>query len=315
MNIRPAKKSDVTNIVQLLKSSLGESLMPKSEAYWQWKHINNPFGASPVWVAEEEGKLIGVRAFMQWNWEKEGQIFKAIRAVDTATDPAHQGKGIFKKLTLGLLEQCEKDGVHLVFNTPNNQSKPGYLKMGWEEAGKLPIQISIKKPIKIAIAKLKGKNETSFLELPNGAEYDLQKALNQFQFNFKESTVWGTAYSLNYLKWRYEEVPIIPYYAHFNDNACVIFRLKAGGLGVELRICDVFGQKQDIEQLLDEVYYQNDFDYMSISGFEPIKLPGILKQNKNLGPDVTIRTLAEKDLTEFQGFNNWHPALGDLEVF
>jgi len=315
MNIRPSSTSDIPNIIKLLKASLGESLMPKSESYWQWKHINNPFGASPVWVAEEDGQLIGVRAFMQWQWKKNDRIYRAIRAVDTATNPAHQGKGIFKKLTLGLLEQCEAEGIHLVYNTPNNQSKPGYLKMGWEEVGKLPIQISIKKPIRIAIAKLKGDLKTEFLELPNPQDYNLKKALIEFDFKFEPSLEWNSKYSLDYLKWRYQQIPIIPYYAHFNEKACVIFRLKAGGLGVEMRICDVFGQQIAIEQLLEELYYQNDFDYMSISGFEPVKLPGILKQNKNLGPDVTIRTLGEKNLDEFRNFKNWHPALGDLEVF
>jgi hypothetical protein len=179
----------------------------------------------------------------------------------------------------------------------------------------LPIQISIKKPIKIAIAKLKGSREAQFLELKNAEKYDLKKAFNSFDFKFDSGDYWKSNYSLDYLKWRYDLVPIIPYYAHFNEKACVIFRLKSGGLGVELRICDVFGQKQEIEQLLDEVYYQNDFDYMSISGFESVKLPGILKQNKNFGPDVTIRTLAEKNLDDFRGLKNWHPALGDLEVF
>jgi N-acetylglutamate synthase-like GNAT family acetyltransferase len=315
MEIRPSNNSDIPNIIKLLKSSLGESLMPKSEAYWQWKHIDNPFGASPVWVAEEGNQIIGVRAFMQWNWQKGDTVYKAIRAVDTATDPAHQGKGIFKKLTLGLLEQCEQEGIDLVYNTPNKQSKPGYLKMGWEEVGKLPIQISIKRPIDIAIAKLKGKAETSFLKLDNEANYDLKKALEQFSFDFKVSNIWNTAYSLAYIKWRYADIPIIPYYAHFNEEAFVIFRLKSGGLGVEMRICDAFGDKKAIEQLLDQLYDQNNFDYMSISGFEPIKLPGILKRKLNFGPDVTIRALAEKDLKEFQGFSNWHPALGDLEVF
>lgn len=315
MEIRPSNNSDIPNIIKLLKSSLGESLMPKSEAYWQWKHIDNPFGASPVWVAEEGNQIIGVRAFMQWNWQKGDTVYKAIRAVDTATDPAHQGKGIFKKLTLGLLEQCEQEGIDLVYNTPNKQSKPGYLKMGWEEVGKLPIQISIKRPIKIAIAKLKGKAESGFLKLEDEANYDLKKALEQFSFEFKVSNIWNTAYSLVYIKWRYADIPIIPYYAHFNTKACVIFRLKSGGLGVEMRICDAFGDKKAIEQLLNKLYNQNNFDYMSISGFEPIKLPGILKRKLNFGPDVTIRALAEKDLKEFQGFSNWHPALGDLEVF
>jgi N-acetylglutamate synthase-like GNAT family acetyltransferase len=60
MEIRPATKNDIPAIIKLLKASLGESLMPKSEAYWQWKHINNPFGASPVWIATEADQIIGV---------------------------------------------------------------------------------------------------------------------------------------------------------------------------------------------------------------------------------------------------------------
>lgn len=315
MTIRPSTPSDIPNIITLLKSSLGESLMPKSEDYWQWKHIDNPFGASPVWVAEEEGQLIGVRAFMQWSWQKEGKVYRAIRAVDTATDPRHQGKGIFKKLTLGLLEQCKAEGIDLVFNTPNNQSKPGYLKMGWEEAGKLPIQLSFKKPFNILIAKLKGAQETRFLELKNAEEFSLNKALTHFNFNFNKSENWHTAYSLKYLKWRYSDIPIIPYYAHYNEEACCIFRLKAGALGIELRVCDTFGPESATEKLLQHVYKNCSFDYMSINGFSTISLPGLIKRKMNIGPDVTIRTLAQEEVDEFQQFKHWQPSLGDLEVF
>src|SRR5688572_13844447 len=100
MQIREATELDIPIIVDLLKLSLGESLMPKSEAYWRWKHVENPFGASPVLLCFEDDMLIGVRAFMRWQWFHNGKIQTAVRAVDTATHPAHQGKGIFKKLTL-----------------------------------------------------------------------------------------------------------------------------------------------------------------------------------------------------------------------
>src|SRR5688572_3667570 len=139
MLIREATEADIPAIVELLKISLGESLMPKSEAFWKWKHIDNPFGKSPVLVAEENGQLIGVRAFMQWEWQYQNKIYKAVRAVDTATHPQHQGKGIFKKLTLELVEQCKAKGVDFIFNTPNKSSKPGYLSMGWMSNGKLKI--------------------------------------------------------------------------------------------------------------------------------------------------------------------------------
>jgi len=64
MMIRPAQASDIRAIVALLKASLGEALVKKTAAIWQYKHRDNPFGRSLVLVAEENDQIIGVRAFM-----------------------------------------------------------------------------------------------------------------------------------------------------------------------------------------------------------------------------------------------------------
>src|SRR5688500_12323348 len=117
MEIREATEADIPAIVALLKISLGENLMPKSDRYWRWKHLENPFGPSPVLLCWEGGNLIGVRAFMRWRWMWEQKNYHAVRAVDTATHPGHQGKGIFKRLTLSLVERCRHED-HFVFNTP-----------------------------------------------------------------------------------------------------------------------------------------------------------------------------------------------------
>src|SRR5690242_1982453 len=69
MQIRPATPQDKPAMIGLLKKSLGEGMIPKSEALWDWKHEQNPFGASFVLLAEENGVLIGLRAFMQWQWK------------------------------------------------------------------------------------------------------------------------------------------------------------------------------------------------------------------------------------------------------
>ena len=73
MTIREASGQDTAAIVSLLKLSLGEALMPKSESYWKWKHWDNPFGKSPVLLAFEKNELIGVRAFMRWDWTRNGK--------------------------------------------------------------------------------------------------------------------------------------------------------------------------------------------------------------------------------------------------
>jgi hypothetical protein len=58
MEIRKATLHDIPEIVLLLKTSLGEKLMPKSESFFIWKHLKNPFGESKILIAEEENKII-----------------------------------------------------------------------------------------------------------------------------------------------------------------------------------------------------------------------------------------------------------------
>ena len=57
-----------------------------------------PFGESKILIAEQDSKIIGIRAFMYWNWVNCEEEVIAVRAVDTATDPMHQGKGILANL-------------------------------------------------------------------------------------------------------------------------------------------------------------------------------------------------------------------------
>lgn len=315
MEIRKADISDIPNIISLLKMSLGESLMPKTEKYWEWKHVKNPFGTSPVLLACEGERIVGVRAFMKWRWQNKSEIITAIRAVDTATHPEHQGKGIFKKLTLKLLEQCEAEKADLVFNTPNAKSKPGYLKMGWKEAGKFPLQLGVKKPLRLLQNKLFKSLSTEFKELNNDF-YNVELAINQFNISKVESTNHVfTDYTKDYLRWRYVDIPMIKYYGLGSDNLLIIFRLKQSGLGVELRIADVLGDKQSVGEVLNEIVKSVDFDYMSISSFSGLSLPLFLKKNGDFGPDVTIRSLYRKEIDDFINFKNWTPSTGDLEVF
>ena len=100
-------------------------------------------------IAESDGRIVGLRAFMRWRFLSESRVLRAVRAVDTATHPDHQGHGIFSKLTREALEVLRAD-TDLVFNTPNDKSLPGYLKLGWVEVGTIPISIRLKKPLAFA---------------------------------------------------------------------------------------------------------------------------------------------------------------------
>jgi N-acetylglutamate synthase-like GNAT family acetyltransferase len=234
MQIFEATQEDSSSIVQLLKSSLGESLLPKSVDYWNWKHHQNSFGESKVLLAKENDQLIGVRAFMKWQWQNEMQTVSAVRAVDTATHPRHQGKGVFSKLTMAALEQCKSDGVQMVFNTPNKKSMPGYIKMGWMQAGKMKLMFRVgavfpkKFDAQFCNEVCKKFNPSDTVEHINTAYQTPQR---QYQ----------TTVTSSYFKWRYIDCPIINYGSLIlPGEAFVVFRLKKIGSFIELRICDVW---------------------------------------------------------------------------
>ncbi|HEY3672909.1 MAG TPA: GNAT family N-acetyltransferase, partial [Acidimicrobiia bacterium] len=153
--VRRADTHDFPGILELARRALGWT--DDDARYLEWKHLENPFGVSPMWVALDDDRIVGFRTFLRWQFvAPDGTTVDAVRAVDTATDPDHQGRGIFTQLTLEALADLPGDGVALVFNTPNEKSLPGYLKMGWHELGRLPVAVqptSLRFPRVIATAR------------------------------------------------------------------------------------------------------------------------------------------------------------------
>ncbi|HEY7107405.1 MAG TPA: GNAT family N-acetyltransferase [Acidimicrobiia bacterium] len=138
--VRRASIDDFPGIVELARRALGWS--DDDAAFLSWKHLDNPYGVSPMWVALDGARIAGFRTFMRWEFRfPGGDVVRAVRAVDTATDPDYQGRGIFTRLTLQGIDELAAEGVKLVFNTPNDKSLPGYLKMGWAELGRLPAAV------------------------------------------------------------------------------------------------------------------------------------------------------------------------------
>ncbi|MEP1123848.1 MAG: GNAT family N-acetyltransferase [Ilumatobacter sp.] len=135
--IREATDVDRASILGLGRKALGWPDDDRVDELFAWKHDRNAFGPSFAYVAVDDDDVIGFRAFMRWQFRRDGEMLDAVRAVDTVTDPAAQGRGVFRSLTMHGLEEIGGAGVDFVFNTPNDASRPGYLKMGWRDVGSL----------------------------------------------------------------------------------------------------------------------------------------------------------------------------------
>ena len=84
--------ADLPAILALARRSLGWNGDDDDEEFFRWKHLENPFGASPMWVACVGDRVVGFRTFLRWEFARtDGAPVLAVRAVDTATDPDFQG--------------------------------------------------------------------------------------------------------------------------------------------------------------------------------------------------------------------------------
>lgn len=146
---RPLEEIPAPWICRLLSASLSDSgVTRKTLDFWRWKHGDNPFGQSIGLAAmAPDGSLVGLRPFMAWQLSYgPGDVIRAARPVDTATAAEWRGKGVFTNLTQAALAHLERRGVSLIFNTPNANSLPGYLKLGWRVVARLPVAIRVLRP-------------------------------------------------------------------------------------------------------------------------------------------------------------------------
>jgi GNAT superfamily N-acetyltransferase len=311
--IRYMGETDLPGVIQLQKESLGEGLIPRNEAFWKWKHEQNPFGKSPVLCAIDEGKIVALRAFMPWIWKLGDRVYHALRAVDTATHPDYQGKGLFKKLTLRLIDEMQAQNKDFIFNTPNEKSMPGYLKMGWQKVGKIPLRVGLG-----AWSGLT-RNTLAYTPPPFDSIAEANEILlDQWMARQAPPSYIYTPKNAQFLKWRYQNIPGISYFGYFSEaegGLLMVGRIKLTLGWRELRIVELYGSSSVLFNKVLNAWIDH-FRPAFVS--TPAKTAGGL-QNKigfgmQIGPILTLRKL--NHLPEgSEKIGSWGGSLGDFELF
>ncbi|MGF7081299.1 GNAT family N-acetyltransferase [Mucilaginibacter sp. UYCu711] len=60
-----------------------------------------------------------------------GKTVLAAQSADTMTHPGYRNMGVFRALANLTYALCKQEGISLVFGFPNQNSLPGFIKMGW----------------------------------------------------------------------------------------------------------------------------------------------------------------------------------------
>ena len=323
MTIRLATEHDTHDILELFKLSLGEEGGIPEAAFWQWKHIQNPFGASPTLLAFEDDTLIGLRTFLCWRFRLGQQPIQAYRAVDTATHPEYRNKGIFRTLTLALINQLKDGEPSIIFNTPNHLSKPGYLKMGWKEFGKTPLFIQPLPQYWLVNRIRKYSASGKYCE---SREWEDDWLSIEADFRKLTEKLIVTDYTLAYLRWRYCNIPGFTYQYESQtvgaDKALLFYRVKQLGKLRELRITDVFFNHQTsraVRKAFQVITSLHKPDVVSVlvdrqHVLRPL-LPFGFISLKRAGLDITYREVNDKVLTTLASQSDkWFLTSGTIEL-
>lgn len=318
MKIRPVTPADEPEILGLLQSSLGWLADEDHKRFYRWKHVENPFGPSYGWVAVDGGRVIGLRLFMRWEFQSGQKVLPAVRAVDTATHHDYRGRGIFRQLTLHGLEELQRDGVAFVFNTPNDQSRPGYLSMGWKEVGRLPVRVRPRSPSVLSrLLRARVPAELSSLPTDIGvsagdvlAERAVAEQLADAP-QARDPQRVATNRTAAYLAWRYGHEPLA-YRALAPsgepDEGLVIVRLRRRGPTTEAVVADVLGHVRSGQQATRELWHAGTDHFIALAGTPglPMALPV-----PRLGPLLTTRPLTSSAPTTVKA---WNLSMGDIEL-
>lgn len=318
VGVRSAVPDDLPQIIDLLRASLGWKPDDPNEDFFRWKHHDNAFGTSPAWVAVLDGEIAGYRTFMRWRFvNDEGRRLKAVRAVDTATAPSLQGRGIFRTLTVRGVAELTWAGDDLVFNTPNSQSRPGYLKMGWSEARRLPVGILPSSPgamVRMLRSKVPAQKWSKPTEVGLAAGAALQeRSLAEAMLAHAPTKGVRTDRTPEYLAWR-TALPQLAYRLLLvndedPDQGGVVFRLRQRGDAVEAAVIEqLVADPLQGARLLGRMLRSTGADYAIGLRTGPsaglVPLPG-------QGPVLTTRPLASSPPQPSQ----WALTLGDVELF
>lgn len=317
--------------------------------FWRWKHVDNPFGESygTVAVDESQNVIAGVRMMMRWTFNLDADAVVAARAVDTATHPNYQRRGIFTLLTTNALADLANTGHGFIFNTPNANSLPGYVKMGWRVVTRLPLHVRIERPLSMlrSVTRMKHAQPGADAHQPvwsDGPVPDGWLSWNEFEAKFgkdidatvraseegRDATRLRTPRSREYLSWRYGKHPYINYLVspRFSNGRLSGFIVLRRNLRSNLReavLVEAFAGNRSTSDLVglmrcalpsvgaDYVvahFARGTLERRALHRARFIQVP-------RRGVTFTVRSLDDHHERRATSPTSWDLSLGDVEIF
>jgi hypothetical protein len=317
-----------------------------SEDYLQWEYQANPDGQAIIEVAEKNGVVVSQYAVLPRRFSCNENIISGSLSVNTVTAPPVRGLNLFSQLAERTFQQCTGKNIVFTIGFPNPVSLPVIRKKKiFSVMGTLPVLIM---PVNIARSLtdyISGNKEKSGSEIelkvneesaPGVELFDFDSDANDYELlcsAFEKTKNITTHRSLEFLKWRYSDIPLRKYYILKSTiqgriASMIILRSKMV-FGVRcLIIVDIISvDGSSLKMLLGKVktlarknrigfvvaavsLSSGEYGTLRRTGF--FHMPGWLLPQKAA---VIIRTHADCNECDVTCFDKWFLTFGDYDIF
>ena len=130
------------------------------DAYFRWKHENNPFVREPIfYVALDGERVVGMRGFHGASWYLDaGEPSMLLCACDLVVDPSYRGRGLNRSIMDAAFSGLHQEGHRTVLSfSANPITYAESLRIGWRLAidyGMLAIETRRAQEVRRAASRL-----------------------------------------------------------------------------------------------------------------------------------------------------------------
>jgi GNAT superfamily N-acetyltransferase len=130
----------------LLRTTFGDEAR-YTETYLRWQYADNPDGQAVGFDAYIGEVPVAHYVALPLRASVLGRSARGLLSLNTATAPAHQGKGLFTRLAMATYARGRELGYDFVIGVANANSTPGFVrKLGFQLVCPLDVRVGIGRP-------------------------------------------------------------------------------------------------------------------------------------------------------------------------
>jgi GNAT superfamily N-acetyltransferase len=328
IDVRQFQARDEPEVLALLQTAFGgwphdvQSLTP--DEFFRWKHMDCPFGRSILVVAETDGAVVGFEGHLPWRLQAGEKVLQASRGTDLSVHPSYRRRGVSVAIRGAAAVRLSSE-VALTWSNPNKQSRPGSLRFGRSEVGRVARFVQARGAIAQTLgrARHRGANTPDTLEIEAPAAGEVLSDDEYVSSLLSQTSTpedrLATVKDLDYLRWRYGQLEEYRAIAleQTEGGGIVIFRVRRHGSFWGSHVCELFVERNDrrlARRLLRQVRHAASTDfilcafssrlYASMCGF--VQFPG--------GRVLVTLPLRDGLVPDPVRPESWALSIGDLEL-